>query len=471
MKIYNTLSEKKEALPRPNNRPVRLFVCGPTVYDYPHIGNARTFLVFDLFVRYLRNRGIRVYYIQNITDVDDKIIARANEQGVSWKDISMTYEKIYRSNLKALNATSITKHANATKYIKEIVRQVQALIKKGYVYEIASDGLYFDLSKFPEYGKLAHRTVAQANDAVSRIDTSDKKRNRGDFCVWKFSKNPAARAEHHGYEEPSWKTPLGSGRPGWHIEDTAITEHFFGPQYDIHGGAVDLKFPHHEAEIAQQESASGKKPFVKVWMHAGFLTINGQKMSKSLGNFITIDDLLLRTRADAFRMLVFAHHYRSPMDFTDAGLAQAEKNLAEVLAFPAKLALVPKLGKKGVKRLDLGRYEEAFHVAMEDDFNTPVALGTLFELMNEGYAHLWELSPASAKEISRFVEKTLVSLGFSLARPKISREVRLLAQKREVFRRNKQFVQSDSLRKEIERLGYVIEDTPAGPFLWPRKLT
>ncbi|MEK7195620.1 MAG: class I tRNA ligase family protein, partial [Patescibacteria group bacterium] len=252
VKIFNTLSGKKEPLPKAPKQGLRLFVCGPTVYDYVHIGNARTFTVFDLFVRYLRGCGVKTYYLQNITDIDDKIISRAQKEGKNWKLISRKFEAVFRKNMKDLGNIFVDRYARATDFIPQIIKQVKTLIKKGCAYKIGGDGWYFDLKKFPEYGKLAHRTIEQAEDATSRIDSSGKKRNKGDFCLWKFSK-PG---------EPSWKTDLGDGRPGWHIEDTAITESFFGPQYEMHGGGVDLRFPHHEAEIAQQESASGKKPFV-----------------------------------------------------------------------------------------------------------------------------------------------------------------------------------------------------------------
>ncbi|MEK7608363.1 MAG: cysteine--tRNA ligase [Patescibacteria group bacterium] len=459
IKIYNTLTDTKEPIPRPKNRPVRLFVCGPTVYDYLHIGNGRTYMVFDLFARYLRSRSIKLFYLQNITDVDDKIIARANEQGASWSEIAKTYEKIYKANLKALNISSVTKYANATKYIPEIVKQVQTLEKKGHVYQIEDDGYYFDLSTFPSYGKLAGRTIAQAEDGVSRIDMSDRKRNMGDFCVWKFSKP----------NEPTWKTALGAGRPGWHIEDTAISEHFFGPQYDIHGAGIDLKFPHHEAEIAQQESASGKKPFVKLWMHVGALTVNGRKMSKSVGNFISIEDMLDKVPADAFRMMIFAHHYRSPMDFTESMLTQAGKNLYDLTSFTGRLEMAK--GVNGKIKIDVQDYEKRFHAAMENDLNTPEALAALFALFAAIGGNIWQLESKSARAALLFVKKTLQDIGFLMKTPKTPPQVKKKAKERELFRKSKQFIQSDALRKEIEGLGYVVEDTSNGPFLWPKPTT
>lgn len=453
-RIYSTLSESKE--PLPEGRPLKLFVCGPTVYDYPHIGNARTFMSFDIVVRYLRSRNIEVNYLQNITDIDDKIIARAAEEKIGWKDVAWKYEKIYFNDLKNLNIVSVDRFARATEHIPDIVKQVKTLIEKKHVYEISGDGWYFDLKTFPDYGKLAHRTVDQAEDATSRVDESRYKRNKGDFCVWKFSK-PG---------EPSWDTELGAGRPGWHIEDTAITEKYFGQQYDIHGGAVDLKFPHHEAEIAQQESASGKKPFVKIWMHAGFLFVNGEKMSKSKGNFITIEDLLKKYSTRTFRMAVAMHHYRSPLDWTDMVALQAEKNLANLSAAVARILKAK--DSAGAENIEVGKYEAEFHAAMEDDLNTPRALAVLFGLIGEANARLAGLSPASAEAVSVFINRALASLGLSLPKGEIPAEIEALVNQREEYRRNKQFVQSDALRAKLEQLGYRSEDTPLGPVVWPK---
>lgn len=453
-RLWSTLTEKKEDLPE--HRPLRLFVCGPTVYNLIHVGNARTFLVFDVFVKYLRAKGINVFYLQNITDVDDKIINRAIEEDSFWKDVARRYEKEYFRDIKALGIDSVTKFARATDYIPEIINQIKTLVEKGHVYKIEDDGWYFDLTTFPEYGKLSHRTVEQAEDATSRIDASDKKRNKGDFCVWKFSK-PG---------EPIWKTDLGPGRPGWHIEDTAITEKFFGPQYDIHGGGLDLKFPHHEAEIAQQESASGKKPLVQVWMHAGLIKVGGSKMSKSLGNFLMARDLLARHSADVFRMAVIAHHYRSPMDWDETLAATAEKNLLDIQMFLAKLDMVRKYGK-GAGKLPVADLEQRFGEAMSDDFNTPEALGTLMSFMNQINKSMWAAAPEQAKSAADAIKTILKSLGFRETGPKISLRARLLARRRERLRANKQFIQSDALRADLEKLGYISEDTPLGPLVWP----
>ncbi|MDE2001305.1 MAG: cysteine--tRNA ligase [Patescibacteria group bacterium] len=455
VKIFNTMSGAKEDLPHKDE--LHLFVCGPTVYDFSHLGHARTYLAFDIITRYLRSRGKKVEYLQNITDIDDKIIERSKTQKISWKRLARDFEKAYKADMKSLGITAVSIYARATDFIPEIVAQVRTLIAKKNAYEIPGDGWYFDLTTFPDYGKLSHRTAAQANDSMSRIDASDKKRNAGDFCLWKFSKK----------DEPSWKTELGTGRPGWHIEDTAISEKFFGPQYDLHGGAVDLKFPHHEAEIAQQESASGKKPFVRIWMHAGFLLINGEKMSKSLGNFTTIRDFLNRHNADTLRMMIASHHYRSPINYTDELAEQAKASLQRIAHFRARLRLIRKAGTiSPLVENGILQAKEKFTKSMDDDFNTPDALAALFELMNSLETSFWNLTRPEARALEAFYEEMLALLGFSAQKaPSVPREIAQKAKEREAFRIHKQFIQSDAIRKELDALGYSIEDTPAGPLV------
>src|SRR3989344_7050108 len=251
LKLYNTLTRKKEVFKPMKDKEIKMFVCGPTVYDFSHLGHAKTYIQFDTIAKYFRWKGYKVFYLQNITNIDDKIITRAREDGdeKGWKKLSDKYEKEYLNDMKMLNVNSVNKYAPATDYIPEIISQVKRLIEKRFAYKI-SDGWYFDLSKDKDYGKLAKRESLELNDAVSRIDENKEKKNKGDFCLWKFSKEG----------EPKWKSDIGDGRPGWHIEDTAITEKELGQQYDLHGGGIDLIFPHHEAEIAQMESISGKKP-------------------------------------------------------------------------------------------------------------------------------------------------------------------------------------------------------------------
>jgi cysteinyl-tRNA synthetase len=488
VKIFDSLSGEKKPLPR--TKELRLFVCGPTVYDCAHLGHARTYIFFDFLAKYLRKElGLKVFYLQNITDIDDKIIARAKKEGKKPADIAKFYTKAYFEDMKKLGIDAVTKYAPATKFIPQIINQVQRLIKKGYGYEIPNDGYYFDISKFKDYGKLSRRSAEQAESATSRIDESVGKRNKGDFCMWKFSTGADLRgldADLRGKKftvidgEPAWWSTLGWGRPGWHIEDTAITEYFFGPQYDIHGGGVDLKFPHHEAEIAQQEALSGKRydrdeSFVKIWMHTGFLLARGKKMSKSLGNFITIRDFLKKHSADVLRFMVLSSsHYRSPMDYSDVLAIQAEKNLNNIFRLIAKINFRLKNTKGGitntisVKGYTGQDYSGLFKSGLADDLNTPAAISILFRAVEQGNK-MFRLSSREALIKTRnFIIGSLKTLGFAPKMPVIPAKIRKLVAEREKFRGSKQFSHSDRLRKKIEGLGYEVEDTPRGPFLWPK---
>jgi len=478
--LYNTLSRKIQLFkPRKPGR-VALFVCGPTVYDYAHIGHARTYIFFDFFVRYLRSQGYAVTYLQNITDVDDKIIRRAAEERQEPLKFARVFTKAYLADMRALGIRSVNTYAPASAFVPQIIQQVETLIKKGYAYKIEGDGYYFDISKFKDYGKLSGRTSLQAEDAVSRIDDSVKKRNKGDFCLWKFSK-PG---------EPTWNSPRGSGRPGWHIEDTAITAHFFGPQYDIHGGGLDLTFPHHEAEITQQESASGKKPFVRYWIHTGFLTIQGEKMSKSLGNFVSIRDFLKTHSPTLLRFLFLRHHYRSPVDYDKKLVEDARRSLESTYVFLERLrfflttkppASVPRsgttavptgrqAGKTGEQCLNLADYAKQFSAALDRDLNTPAAFSVLFTMMNDVNKHMGQLDRRSLIATRRFFEESLGLFGIKFPKAAIPAPVRRLVNEREALRKHQQFMQSDRLRKQINDLGYVLEDTPHGSFVAPMTL-
>ena len=473
MKLFNTLSGVKEELAIPEGRPLRMFVCGPTVYNYIHIGNARVYAVFDAFVRYLRSRGINVLYLQNITDLDDKIIERATREKTTWKAVAKKYERAYHEDIKALNIKSVSQYAAATDHMAHIIRQVKLLLRKGHAYEIPGDGIYFDLATFPHYGELARRTVAQAEDGVSRIDESRHKRNRGDFCLWKFSHANGAprgntKAPTRMLPEAIWEAPFGAGRPGWHIEDTAITEYYFGPQYDIHGGGRDLIFPHHEAEIAQQESTSGKRPFVRLWMHVGLVTAGGKKMSKSEGNFLFLRDFLPSHPAEVFRLMAAQTHYRAPLDYTKEAATKAAAALSGIKEFMAKLALAMRAATSkapSAKHVALARAEKAFHAALDDDFNTPEALAAIFKCINDLNPRLWKLTPPETKAIIEWLKEKLGLLGIVLEPPKIPAKIKALAARREAYRSHQQFIPADRLRKQIEALGYRVEDTPHGPLI------
>jgi cysteinyl-tRNA synthetase len=459
--IYNTLSGKKELFKPIKGKKVNLFVCGITVYDYAHIGHARTYIIFDAFTKYLRHIGYNVFYLQNITDIDDKIIARAREKGVPPKDLARAFEKECLKDMKALGINSVSKYARSTDYIKEIISQVERLAKKGYAYKIEGDGIYYNIAKFKGYGKLAGRTALQAEDAVSRVDYSRHKQNRGDFCLWKFNQD---------INEPSWPAPFGDGRPGWHIEDTAISEKFFGSQYDIHGAARDLIFPHHEAEIAQMEAISGKSPMAKYWMHGGFLTVSGQKMGKSLGNFITLSDLLKRCPANYLRFFVVKNLWSSPVDYSESAMIEVKSAVSKVEEFLRRIKTI-KVAKtvktsKETKNL-VKNFKEDFYKELDDDFNTPKAFAVMFEfiktanqLMDQGL-----ISKTDSVEIYKFfqeIDKVFGFINFKKVSATIPASIKKLAQDREKYRAQKEWQKADEARLQIEKQGYTIEDAKDG---------
>ena len=437
LKLYNTLTRKKEEFKPISKGNVNLFVCGPTVYDYSHLGHAKTYVQFDMIVKYLRFRKFKVFYLQNITDIDDKIIKKAQEgsEGFNWKRISQKYEQLYREDMVLLGVDSVNKYAQATDYIEEIISQVKRLIKKDYAYKI-SDGWYFDLSKDKDYGKLARRKSLGTEDSVSRIDENKGKRNPGDFCLWKFSK-PG---------EPIWKSDIGDGRPGWHIEDTAITEKEFGYQYDVHGGATDLIFPHHEAEIAQMESISGKKPLVRYWMHTGFLNIEKEKMSKSKENFMTIREALRAWKKDTIRYFFASTNYRKPIDFSEKALAAAENSVERLKNIALELKDDKKVNKK---------YMEMFSAEVDDDINLPNGLAVLWTLIRD------EKAEGKLRTIKKMNEVFCFDL-FKKEKIKIPEIIKHLLRERENFRSLKEWKKADEIRDKINKLGYVLKDTEKG---------
>jgi cysteinyl-tRNA synthetase len=453
LSLYNSLSRSEE--PLPDQKKIRLFVCGPTVYDYLHIGNARTNIFFDFFAKYLRARGYDVNYLQNITDIDDKIIKRAAEERVAPAKLAARFTEAYFEDMKTLGVDAVSQYAKATDFISQITAQVERLIDKGYAYKIDGDGWYFDIAKDADYGKLSGRTVEQAEDGVSRIDESVGKKNKGDFCLWKFSTPPAAG----GNEEPNWPSALGAGRPGWHIEDTAISEFYFGPQYEIHGGGVDLKFPHHEAEIAQQESASGKKPFVQIWMHVGALTVEGKKMSKSVGNFVTIRDFLAKYPPVILRWIVLSHDYRSPLDFSDRVIAQAVSELENLYTLSLQVREDAKSDGGDADQNDVSVWTEKFYAALDDDLNTAKAVAAIFEMFKDK-----ALSAPSKFALVKIFDRAMGANIKEIVGPAaaIPAEVMEKFAEYQALRGNKQFIQSDALRNGIEALGYSIRDTQEG---------
>ena len=439
----NSLTRKKEKFVPINDKKVNLFVCGPTVYDYSHLGHAKTYTQFDFIVRYLRYLGFDVFYLHNITDIDDKIITRANELNIPWSELTGKFEKLYVADMEKLNNTSVSKYARATDHIDLIVKQVKTLMEKSYAYKI-DDGIYFEISKFPEYGKLSGRTELTEADSVSRIDENNQKRGWNDFCLWKFSK-PG---------EPSWETDIGNGRPGWHIEDTAITEKFFGPQYDIHGGAVDLIIPHHEAEIAQMEAISGKAPLVRCWLHTAFLMVDGKKMSKSLGNFYTIDDVIKKGFDPlALRYLFLGAHYRDTLNFTWESIGAAQNGFERLKLQVAGLSSETSrtvLSEEKQKKVD--EFRAGFMEALSDDMNTPRALAVLWEMLKSNI-------PSGDKyELAMSFDEIL---GLKLGEAKsieIPGNVKDLMQKRERLRSEGKYEEADKIREKIQVLGFAVAD-------------
>ncbi|MEX0920201.1 MAG: cysteine--tRNA ligase [Candidatus Pacearchaeota archaeon] len=443
IKLYNTLSRKKEIFKPLRDKKVNIFVCGPTVYDLSHLGHAKTYVQFDFIIRYLKTIYSEVFYLQNITDIDDKIIRRATDQNVDWKNLARRYEKSFLEDMKKLNVISVDKYARATDYVSGIISQVKRLIEKGYTYR-TSDGWYFDLSKDKDYGKLARRKESQTEDAVSRIDENKEKKNKGDFCLWKFSKKG----------EPVWESKyLGDGRPGWHIEDTAITEKEFGPQYDIHGGGMDLIFPHHEAEIAQMESISGKKPLVRYWMHTGFLEINSEKMGKSKKNFYTIREIFeMGYRPHHLRYFFLSAHYRKPLNFTLRNLDAAKNAYNRLKNIMSELKKEDDKKKKTIE----SAYKE-FQDIINDDFNTPRALSYMWDILRDD-----KLNDSEKYElVIKFDEIFGLDLGKE-KRVEVPEEIRKLSEEREKMRKDKKFKEADKIRDKIYKQGFVLEDTEKG---------
>jgi cysteinyl-tRNA synthetase len=466
MKIQSTMTGSKENFQPIHNNRINLFVCGPTVYDDSHIGHARTYIAFDVVARYLKFKGYSVFYLQNITDVDDKIIQRAAEKGESPRSLARKFEEKYLEDMRRLGVTNVNYYARATEHIPEIIGQIERLIELGFAYETKT-GIYFDESRFEDFGKLSHQT---ADDLKKhRIEPDPTKRNPGDFSLWK---------KRQDGEEVTWNSPWGPGRPGWHIEDTAITETYFGVQYDIHGGAMDLIFPHHEAEIAQMEAASGEKPLVRYWMHTGFLNVRGEKMSKSLGNFTTIRDMLQKYDADSFRFFVLLAHYRSPIDFSEEALEQAKKSLerikqaAKIIEEQQELAPEAEFESIATGEVDpsVALAKAKFLESMDNDFNTPYALRAVFDMVREVNRRINEktISRKGLQDASlqlREFGETL-GLGFHAAGKKPAEKaedvtvnlIELLTETRQKLREKKEWQLADEIRARLNELNIVIED-------------
>ena len=458
---YNTLTRTKEPLPRAaRGKKLRLFVCGPTVYDYSHIGHGRTYTSFDAIVRWIEKRGIPVEYLMNITDIDDKIISRAQREDTTWKKLTGFFEREFMHDLGRLAVREVDAFLRASDHIPEIISQIKLLIKRGVAYKTQT-GVYFSVKKFPDYGKLAHRKLNEMKEAV-RIDPDPTKHNPADFTLWKLQK-PG---------EPWWNSPWGKGRPGWHIEDTAIAKKYFGPQYELHGGALDLIFPHHESEIAQMEAAYGKKPFVKLWMHSGFLNVRGGKMAKSLGNFVTIHEILETWDPRILRFMYLRAHYRAPLDYDDDLLADAAaawdriKDFVERLGNYKRQTINDRRQNEVIKTFIITARKK-FETAMDDDFNTPVALVVVFDLITQ-VNPLLEGGTVSVKNrtlLFKFLKEVDDIFGIlpPLQKTAVPPDVMRLVWARETFRKEGKFAEGDRIRKELLAEGWTVEDTASGP--------
>ncbi len=461
VRVYNTRTHAKEPFAPRHGKRVSIFVCGITPYDAPHLGHAKTYVAFDVVARWLRHRGYRVLYLQNVTDLDDHIVDRSHESGEAWDRIVDRFFGEYLAGMRALNVTSVNVYAYATDYVGEILEQIRGLVAKGFAYGVEGGDVYYDTTKFPHWGEMSGQKVEE-HLAGARVEVDPRKRHPADFVLWKAQK-PG---------EPAWDSPWGPGRPGWHIEDTAIAIAHFGPQYDVHGAASELMFPHHEAEIAQAEAFTGKRPYVAVWMHGGLLNVKGEKMSKSLGNFWTLQDALAAYDPMVLRFFLLNAHYRSPIDFDRAALDEAKAAYARLDESRRNLEAARGAAKDHgradrdlTKAIDAARMR--FEDAMDDDFNTREALAALFDLTRDINKSLASGVGRSALDGAAEVFATAREvLGLFLVEPVPSVDVgplvQLLIDLREAARQRKDFATADTIRARLGALGIVLEDTKEG---------
>lgn len=460
MRIFNTMTGKKEDFVPVDDDAVKIYVCGPTVYNFFHIGNARPFVVFDALRRYLEYRGRRVVFVQNFTDVDDKIIDKAKEEGVSALEIGEKYIKEYFKDAAALNVKEADVHPKVTENIEDIIRFVKGLVEKGYAYEVDGD-VYFSALKFNGYGKLSGQNVADL-EIGSRIEVGEKKKDPLDFVLWKARKTK---------DEPAWDSPWGMGRPGWHIECSVMSTKYLGKTIDIHAGGQDLAFPHHENEIAQTESMTGK-PFANYWMHNGYITVDNEKMSKSKGNFFTVRDILKHYSGDVIRYFLLSAHYRSPINFSDELMEQSKNSLERLKNARTDLMHLYKNGKStmtgGEKRqIEIfGQYREKFKDAMDDDLNTADAISAIFELVKDINTNIrGGCSKAFAKECLSLLDELIDVLGLlceESGNEDIGDDVRSLIAERQTARDDKDYKRADEIRDTLKQMGITLKDTPQG---------
>ena len=459
IKIYNTLTRKKEEFVPITEGEVKMYVCGPTVYNFFHIGNARTFLVFDTVRRYFEYRGYKVRFIQNFTDIDDKMIKKANEEGVTVKDIADKYIKEYYTDADKLNLKRATVNPRATEHMDEIISFIKDLVDKGYAYEVDGD-VYFETRKFKGYGKLSHQSIDDL-EAGARIDVDERKKDPMDFALWKTQK----------VGEPAWKSPWGMGRPGWHIECSTMASSLLGETIDIHGGGADLIFPHHENEIAQSEARSGKQ-FSRYWMHAAYLNINNQKMSKSLNNFFTTREILEKYDADVVRLFMLSGHYRNPINFSLELMEQAKSGIERMKNSLTNLKYIVENGEdreftseeKEIS-LRLNAYKDKFIEVMDDDFNTADGISVIFDLIRDANTNINEASPKKlAQDAVELIYDLLSPLGIlqNADEDELGGKIEKMIEDRQRAREEKNFKESDRIRDELKAMGIILEDTAKG---------
>ncbi len=461
MKLYNTLTGQLEKFEPLNGNKVTMYVCGPTVYDYPHLGHARCYITWDTVVRYLRYKGYKVKYVRNITDVDDKIIKKAKETNSTPSDIAQKYYEEFQNSMKALNVAEPDKEPKATENIQEMINIAQALIDKGYAYEVDGD-VYFRVKKYNKYGELGKKNVEDL-EAGSRVGVSEQKENPLDFALWKSVKNDS---------EISWDSPWGKGRPGWHIECSAMSEKYLGKTIDIHAGGLDLVFPHHENERAQSECAFGHT-FVKYWLHNGFVLTNKEKMSKSLGNFVTIDKLLEKFDANTIRFFILTNHYRTPVDFNEEGLLSAKagvRNLQNAVNVGAKFTDKPVTNYDYKLVEDINKFEEA----MDEDFNTSEALAYLFSLVKRIHKSVEENNQEKCGIYLLALLKLSSVLGFNFENVSSNNEnlkipveaIEKKIEERRIAKQNKDWATADKIRDELKKDGIILKDEKDGTTSW-----
>jgi cysteinyl-tRNA synthetase len=448
--VTNTLTHSKQPFVPRDEGKVAMYVCGPTVYGHIHVGNARAMVVFDVIVRYLRWRGYEVTFVRNYTDVDDKIIAKAAEEGISAEEVARKYAEAYDAVAADLGLEEPDHSVKATDHIFDMIKMIESLVERGIAYE-SGGSVWFSVESFPGYGKLSGRTLADVR-AGERVEPDPNKRQPLDFALWKASK-PG---------EPNWDSPWGPGRPGWHIECSAMSVRYLGMGFDIHGGGTDLIFPHHENEIAQAEGAAGSEPFVRYWLHNGMVNLGAEKMSKSLGNLVLAKEFIAAEGAEVLRLMSIAGNYRSEVDFSEAAVAQARRISERIAVFRRDAGAV------GGELTEEGhRFVDRFKAAMDDDFNTPVALSVVSDLIRTGNSLTASEEGARGERLAGLVGALDVMTGVligpvSKAESVGSDEIEALIAARDAARKERNFSEADAIRDKLSEMGIVLEDGPQG---------